>query len=783
MELALPSLSQVSRVYAEDGELLAELHDGRNSEPVPLSLVPDLVQKAVLAAEDKDFYEHSGVDFGAIASAALFNLSSSSLRGGSTITQQVVKNTFVGNETSIRRKIAEAFVSAEVERRFSKDQIFEFYLNSVYFGAGAYGIKTAGLEYFGKDLGQLTPAEAATLAVLVRNPTLYNPRRRPEQVLDRRNDTLQAMADEGWISETQAASGKRQPLGVIEHVGAPGLADHIVAEVKRQLLNDPEFAFLGDTNEERKRAVFGCPADVTTCTGGGGLRIETTIDLTLQNLANDILSEWFPLPSFNDNLALCQGLFPSTPADELPAYAETNSCSPTGSIATVDNATGAVKVMASGLPFGFSQFDLAVQGRRNPGSAFKVFGLVAALENGITLGNTYSGASPMDLICPSICSDRGNIWTVHNAGAGYGRISLEQATYASVNTVYAQLALQVGPEKVVEVAHRMGITSSLAPVPSIVLGSGAVSPMDMASAYSNFATNGVWAKPFLISRITDAAGNVIYGHEMVKTQVIDPLVAAAARIPLLKVPSSAGTAVRAQIDRPQGGKTGTHQEYRDAWYVGFVPQYTTAVWTGYEQQQIPLTDVNIHGERYARVFGGSVPAPIWAEFMLRMLEGVEPIDFPPDPVGIETYLLAPTVTVPAVVGLDEPSAVAAITASSLTPVVLHIPAFEPIGMVVFQSFEPGGQVEKGLPMKIYVSNGLIPAASMPPVVGITLSQAYKDLNLIYDTTGMRVAAYAVCVPVADPAQVDIVLTQDPPAGTPLSFGHNVWLNVGAAICP
>jgi beta-lactam-binding protein with PASTA domain len=166
-----------------------------------------------------------------------------------------------------------------------------------------------------------------------------------------------------------------------------------------------------------------------------------------------------------------------------------------------------------------------------------------------------------------------------------------------------------------------------------------------------------------------------------------------------------------------------------------------------------------------------------------MLETVEPIDFPPNPPGIEAYLLAPTVTVPAVVGLDEASAVAAVTASSLTPQVLQIPAFEPIGMVVFQSFQPGGQVEKGSPMRIYVSNGLIPLASMPVVVGITLSEAYKILNVLYDTTGMRVAAYAVCVAVPDPAQVDIVLTQDPPAGTPLSFGHNVWVNVGAAACP
>lgn len=784
MELTLPDLSRVSRVYAAGGEVLAELHDGRNSEPVPLSKIPELVQWAVLAAEDKDFYEHSGVDFDAIASAALFNLSSTNLRGGSTITQQVVKNAFVGNEVSIRRKIEEAFVSAEVERRFSKDEILEYYLNSVYFGAGAYGVTAAAREFFGKKLDQLTIAEAATLAVLVRNPTLYNPRRRPEQVLDRRNDTLEAMVEQGWLTESRAAVARRQPLGVVEHVSFQGPAEHIRAEVIRQLLNSPEFAFLGATKEARKWAVFGCSADVATCAGGGGLRIETTIDLRLQNLANQTLTNWLPRYSTSENLELCRRLYPTLSEEELLTTAETQSCAPTGAIATVDNASGAVIVMASGLPFDLQQYDLAVQGRRNPGSAFKVFGLVAALENGITLGNTFSGATPMDIQCPSPCAENGSkVWTVSNAGAGYGRITLEQATYNSVNTVYAQVSLAVGPEKIVEVANRMGITSSLPPVLSLVLGSGVVSPLEMASAYSNFATDGLWAKPYLISRITDAAGNVIYEHEPERRQVIDPVLAAAARMPLLKVPTSEGTAERAAIGRPQGGKTGTHQEYRDAWYVGFVPQYTTAVWVGYEQAQIPLRNVTIHGERYSRVFGGSVPAPIWAEFMSTMLAEIEPVDFTTPPEGVEAYLKPPTVTVPPVVGLEEPAAVAAVTEAGLRPVVVRIPAFEPIGRVVYQGYGAGNQVEKGLPMKIYVSNGLVPAANMPSLIGLTIGDAYRNLNALYDQTGMRVATYELCTVVLDPAQLDLVLYQNPSTGTPLNFGHNVWLTVGRAACP
>ena len=343
----------------------------------------------------------------------------------------------------------------------------------------------------------------------------------------------------------------------------------------RQLL-DPahtEFNFLGTTRDERIIAVFGCPSDDTNCTGGGGLNIETTVDMNLQRKANELLLAWMPFYPYEENLQLCTRIFPTEPIESLTLYAEANSCAPTGALTMVDNITGEVVVMASGLPFDQSQFDLAVQGRRNPGSAFKPFGLVAALENGITLGNTYDGRSPQQLTCPSICSDGANpnIWTVSNAGASTGRITLGEATSRSINTIYAQLSLQVGPEKVVEVAQRMGITSPLPPVPSIVLGTGAVSTLEMASAYSSFATNGLWAEPYLISQISDENGEVLYQHEIRQTQVIAAPIAEAVRTPLLEVPTPEGTAENAAIGRPQAGKTGTHQDYRDAWYRGVCP--------------------------------------------------------------------------------------------------------------------------------------------------------------------------------------------------------------------
>jgi membrane peptidoglycan carboxypeptidase len=366
----------------------------------------------------------------------------------------------------------------------------------------------------------------------------------------------------------------------------------VVAEVKKQLLNDAEFSFLGNTKEERKVAIFGCAADDETCEGGGGLKVVVTIDLELQEVANEMLASWLPQPDTSTmsqaDLDACINRYNAT-ATIVPEVDRLH-CAPTGAIAMVDNDTGAVAVIASGLPFDQEQFDYAVQGQRNPGSSFKPFALVAALESGIPLGSFWDARSPKEIECPYRCSSQGNIWTVSNAGGGGGLMKLFQATHNSVNVVFAQIALAVGPQKIVDVAHRMGITSDLEAVPSITLGAGAVSPLEMASAYGNFATNGVWASPYLIDRIESADGEVIYQHEIERRQTIDPAVIAAARKPLTLVPTTSGTARRANIGRPQGGKTGTHQNYMEAWYVGFVPQYSTAVWVGYPDFQYPLRD-------------------------------------------------------------------------------------------------------------------------------------------------------------------------------------------------
>ena len=396
MVLNFVSLSEPSSIITADNKILDELHDGLNRDPIALSDIPPYVVNTLLAAEDSNFYTHQGVDFIAILSAVLDNLRGVT-RGGSTITSQVAKQAFVGDEISIRRKIAEAVVAAELERRYSKEQILEYYINSIYWGSGAYGIQSAALEYFNKDIRDITLDEAATLVVIIRSPAYYNPRKYPERVIERRNDVLDVMLKEDFIVAIQARSAKLAPLNVVESTEEVAQADHVVAEVKRQLLNDPQFAVLGNTKEDRKQKIFGCPSDDTSCSGGGGLKVYITLNLELQQHANNVLNTWVPPKSEND---------------------DTDDPKPTGVITLINNYTGAIEVMASGLPFEEEQFNLATQGKRNPGSAFKPITLLAALESGDKLYSYRDSRSPVEIDCGYPCAPDGigTKWVVRNYG-------------------------------------------------------------------------------------------------------------------------------------------------------------------------------------------------------------------------------------------------------------------------------------------------------------------------------------------------------------------------------
>jgi penicillin-binding protein 1A len=815
MQLDFPDLSRTSAILTLDNRQLAELDDGKNSDPVRIEEVPELVIHAALAAEDNTFYEHEGVNFGAIVKAFIDNYRYGTKRGGSTITQQVVGSNFVADTSTYTGKLVEAFVAVELERRYTKDQILEFYLNSVYFGSGAYGVKAAALEYFGKDLDQLTVGEAAALVVPIRSPKTYDPRNKLENVESRRNDVLDVMEKKGWITAAQANAARKEDLAaeVIPHSTFSGPADHVVAAVKTDLLHDPEFAFLGATTEERKKAIFGCPADDTTCQGGGGLKIYTTINLDLQEKANSILETWLPYPDpstlTEDQLNACIARYNATQTP-VPETSELR-CAPTGAISMIDNDTGAIEVMSSGLPFDVEQFDLALKAQRNPGSSFKPFGLVAYLESGGSLNSFWDARSPLQIQCPFACSGNSDIWTVSNAGASIEPgLRLADATRRSVNTVYAQVSVAVGPEHIIDVARRMGVNKSELPaVYSIVLGAGGATPIEMASAYTNFATNGVWASPYLIERIEGPDGTVLYQHETSRSQTVDPAVIAAARRPLLQVPTSAGTAPAANIGRPQGGKTGTHQNYMDAWFVGFVPQYSTAVWVGYPDFQYPMRDITINNQYYSRVYGGTIPAPIWAEFMKYALQDVPDGAFPADPPGVDQYFKVPPATVPDVVGMvagidqtggrqagdpeSPPTAKDIIYAAHLQPILVEVDSLEPAGTVVEQSPAPGSSwtdengnvvdVAQGDEVTLSVSTGLPPKAPLPDFTNMTVEQVVAALDQFKQDTGVELTFTTQQVITAEPSLYGVVLTTSPAPGFVVTYGDPITLFVGVSGAP
>jgi penicillin-binding protein 1A len=576
-----------------NGAPLASLDAGENRVAVTLDAVPPVVVDAVLAAEDKNFYRHLGIDPFGIVRAAWADVRGRSLQGGSTITQQYVKNTLLTTrERTVWRKLREATLAVKVEQQYDKDEILERYLNTIYFGRGAYGVQAASRSYFGKDVEQLGLAEASYLAGLIRAPERADASRHPDVARSRRDRTLEAMARTGAISAAERDHALTIPLRadeggyvldrqaqqttvVMAHKGT----EYFVEHVRQQLI-----------------VRYGEAATVS-----GGLRVRTSLDLGMQSMAYDAVAEVFD-------------------REDDPAAA----------LVAVDDA-GYVRAMVGGRGYGSAQPHARVNlalgaggggSGRHAGSTFKAFLLAAAVRDGYSVLSEFE--APPEVVLPG--ADDGRDYVVRNyEGSSFdGSMNLVDATVQSVNTVFVQAHVALGPDKVAATAADMGITSPLEPNASLVLGTEEVSVLEMAAAFSTLANEGTRISPVTILEVATADGTVLERAQPAVQQVLEPDVAAVVTH-CLRDAVERGTGTGARIGQPVAGKTGTTQEYGDAWFVGYTRRLTAAVWVGHaEGSAVQMTNV-----RGRRVTGGSFPATIFRRFMEDATAGLETVPFRP----------------------------------------------------------------------------------------------------------------------------------------------------------
>ena len=663
----LPRPPERSVVYASDGKrLLDVLVLDENRKLAKLRQVPLHVRQAVIAIEDIRFYEHDGVDYQGIARAAIANLRARDFsQGGSTITQQYVKNITNDKSKTIERKVREAIYAIELEKRLTKDQILERYLNEAYFGQ-VYGIATAAEYYFKKPVSKLTLAEAAALAGTIRSPERYNPANEEANRV-RRALVLDRMVEAGFITPQQAAEAKAERLRVYRY-RPEEQKKHFTRYVEQQLLHDERFTkALGEPGSpERKRLIYQ-----------GGLRITTSLDLRLQQLAEQAVREQL-----------------------LAGYPEGGGEYPRAALASVDPRTGQVVALAGGSDERFDEqqvfYPVFGQGSMGfqPGSAFKTFFLVAALEKGLPVTTALNSPSAYTLPFPECPGEGNKPHTVHNAGdtLGSGRLNMYQATQGSVNTYFVQLERMVGEEAAVDAARRMGITN--APEPgdpdygswvgtcTLTLGVKEVAPLDMAVAYGVLANQGKRCEPYVVSRITGPDGKVLYEHKPSCKQVIDPGVANQV-VDMLRYVVTSGTGRRAQIGRPVFGKTGSAQHNWSAFFAGATPQLATAVWVGDGEELVPLQH-HFHG---GPVYGGTFPAGIFGQYMRGAHEGLPVMGFPKPPRGRPAA--ARQDRVPGVVGMQEEQAIRLLTRAGFRVIIYR--GQGPQGIVVAQ--QPGAGAE------------------------------------------------------------------------------------------
>jgi penicillin-binding protein 1A len=589
------SIGQNSFVYAADGSILGAIPADKNRQPVGLDQMSPLLAEATVAIEDRRFYAHDGLDYEGILRAAVKNLESGEIvQGGSTITQQLVRNLYIGNEVTWKRKTKEACLALKLEeqglprmwgavpaglsaaerKRWGKDKTLETYLNQVYFGNHAYGAEAAAQTYFSRRAGELDLAQAALIAGLPQAPSVYDPFQRPDEAVRRRNDVLRAMWDAGYIDRAEyqrtIAKGLRLERG----------------ELYTKIREPYFFSFV------REKLIDKYGASTVR---GGGLKVYTTINRKFQKAA---------VAAIKNTL--------------------TEKGDPASAIVSINPRNGAIRAMTAVAPGRKNlQFNLAAQGRRQSGSSFKTFVLTEAIRQRIDPSST------MYLSAPFVWQPDPNSepWEVSTYSHSYsGPVSIATATLASDNTVYARLTLDVDPENVVKIARRMGIKTKLQPVASIGLGSNSVSVLEMASAYATLAAGGVYSEPMAIRKVVLPDGNVDKGADwgVSKRKRVMPDGVAYEVTRILQQNMTGGTGTGAYYGDPSSaGKTGTTDNFADAWFAGYTPRASTVVWVGYPNAQIEMTSV--HG---IRVAGGTFPASIWNLFMSSVFAGAPFVDWP-----------------------------------------------------------------------------------------------------------------------------------------------------------
>lgn len=568
--LELPAdkpLGQTTFVTDAKGQHLATFA-AENRVDVALADVPHVVRQAVLDTEDHDYFKHHGVDPRGISRALWNDLNNRSLvQGGSTITQQYVKKMYVGEDRTAVRKFKEAILAIKLERKYSKEEILERYLNAIYFGRGAYGVQTASHAYFGKDVQRLSLREAAYLAGLIRAPELADAYASPQTAIQRRDLTLTSMVRFGSVTQQQADEVKAQQLTTYVIPRTQQEPSIMHGDKGTQYFVDYVRAYLIKKYGEEQLL-------------SGGLQVSTTLDITMQTQAYD------------------------------SAYGFLTPSEPAAAVVTLDS-NGEIRAMVGGRDWSKSKVNLAIgkQGGgsgRQAGSTFKPLVLAAALEDGMSLRDTFAAPGQMTFNLP------GGQWKVSNyGGSSFGRLDLIESTVNSVNTVYAQLAEKEGPERMVEMARELGVSSDLQPVHSLVLGSGEVSVLDMASAYLTFAQRGVYAAPSPILEVKNADGDVLERFKPQRKRVMEEKNADAINFALQQAVQR-GTGTRAQIGKPMAGKTGTTEDSGDAWFVGYTPSLSTALWMGYADGASHKLR-NVRG--IAEVTGGTLPAQMWGNYM------------------------------------------------------------------------------------------------------------------------------------------------------------------------